>query len=70
MQPVDLLTRGSFIASFALFLVILNAQALVAPAMFQSQAAAVVKSTNSTRAEGGVVISDYGANTEYFVVDY
>ena len=69
VQPTDLLLRGSLVASFALFLVFLNAQTLIAPAMFQSQAAAVVESMPRVGAEGSVVISDFGAHTEYFFVE-
>lgn len=69
IQPVDLLVRGSLVAAFALFLVLLNEQVLTAPAMFQNQAAAVVESTSNFKVEGGVVISDSGVSTEYFIVE-
>ncbi len=71
VQPVDLLMRGALVSFFALFLVILNAQVLRAPAMFQSQAAAVAESTNNPMGvEGGVIISDSGESTEYFFIEY
>lgn len=65
VQPGDLLLKGSLVALFALFLIVLNARVLLGPVAYEHQAASAALSLQNS-----VVLSERGESTQRFVVKY